>query len=65
MTVFVLTQLEGKVPTPVATVSSERCAKEWFRKTVGNDFYPLGLDQVDHLGLGMAQKQLHRLGEMV
>jgi len=51
MTVFVLTQLEGKAPTPVATVSSERSAKEWFRKTVGNDFYPLVLDSVDHLGL--------------
>ena len=51
MTVYVLTQLEGKVPTPVAAVAAERCAKEWFRKTVGNDFYPLALDSVDHLGL--------------
>ena len=50
MTIFVLTQTEGKVPVPVAAITSERTAQEWFRKKTGNDFFPLDLDRVDHLG---------------
>ena len=50
MTVFVLTPAERNSAIPVATVTSETIAKEWFRKKTGNDFYPLELDRVDHLG---------------
>jgi len=50
MTIFVLTQAESNAAIPVATITSEKIAKEWFRKKTGNDFYPLELDRVDHLG---------------
>ena len=51
MTIYVLTQTEGKTSIPVGTITSEALAKEWFRGKTGNDFFPLELDRVEHLGL--------------
>jgi hypothetical protein len=51
MTVYVLTQTEGKTTIPVATVTAERVAEDWFKLKPNNDFFPLEMDRTEHLGL--------------
>ena len=51
MTIYVPTQTEGKATIPVGTITSETLAKAWYLGKTGNDFFPLELDQVEHLGL--------------
>ena len=51
MDIFILTQSEGKKSVPVAATTIQRVALDWFEKDSGNDFYPLELGRVDHLGL--------------
>jgi hypothetical protein len=51
VTIYVLSQRDGKSVANVAAVSSEVAAREWYSRAPGNDYTPLELDALAHLGL--------------
>jgi hypothetical protein len=58
MTVYVLTQREGKNVSVVGAATSEADARKWYGLAPGNDYSSLELDNLAHLGLANGEKKI-------
>lgn len=51
MTIYVLTQREGKTVSVVGGTATESVARLWYLQAPGNDYSTIELDDLTHLGM--------------